>query len=49
MTVGVKKGFCRFQVGRLEPFAEPAIGISLRDIIGPDNMMWDNLMWDNLM
>jgi hypothetical protein len=26
MAEGVKKGFCRFHVGRLEPFAEPAIG-----------------------
>ena len=26
-------------------FQEDAIGIRLRDIIGPDNMMWDNMMW----
>src|SRR5260370_8117386 len=25
MAEGVKKGFCRFQVGRLEPFAEPVV------------------------
>jgi predicted TIM-barrel fold metal-dependent hydrolase len=30
-------------------FQEDAIGIRLRDIIGPDNMMWDNMMWDNMM
>jgi hypothetical protein len=26
-------------------FQEDAIGIRLRDVIGPDNMMWDNMMW----
>ena len=26
-------------------FQEDAIGIRLRDIIGPDNMMWDNMVW----
>jgi hypothetical protein len=26
-------------------FQEDAIGIRLRDVIGPDNMMWDNTMW----
>ena len=26
-------------------FREDAIGILLRDVIGPDNMMWDNMMW----
>ena len=26
-------------------FQENAIGIRLRDVIGPDNMMWDNMMW----
>jgi hypothetical protein len=26
-------------------FEEDAIGIRLRDAIGPDNMMWDNMMW----
>jgi hypothetical protein len=25
-------------------FQEDAIGIRLRDVIGPDNMMWDNMM-----
>jgi hypothetical protein len=30
-------------------FQEDAIGIRLRDVIGPDNMMWDNMMWDNMM
>ena len=24
---------------------EDAIGIRLRDVIGPDNMIWDNMMW----
>ena len=28
---------------------EDAIGIRLRDAIGPDYMMWDNRMWDNRM
>jgi hypothetical protein len=28
---------------------EDAIGIRLRDAIGPDYMMWDNMMWDNMM
>jgi len=26
-------------------FQEAAIGIRLRDVVGPDNMMWDNMMW----
>jgi hypothetical protein len=26
-------------------FQEDAIGTRLRDVIGPDNMMWDNMMW----
>jgi hypothetical protein len=26
-------------------FQEDAIGIRLRDVIGPDNMRWDNIMW----
>ncbi len=26
-------------------FQEDAIGIRLRDVIGPDNMMRDNMMW----
>ena len=26
-------------------FQEDAIGIRLRDVIGPDNMMWDNMVW----
>jgi hypothetical protein len=26
-------------------FQEDAIGIRLRDVIGPDNMMWDNMTW----
>ena len=26
-------------------FQEDAIGIRLRDVIGPDNMIWDNTMW----
>ena len=26
-------------------FQEDAIGIRLRDVIGPDNMIWDNVMW----
>jgi len=26
-------------------FQEDAIGIRLRDVIGPNNMMWDNMMW----
>jgi hypothetical protein len=26
-------------------FQEDAIGIRLRDVIGPDDMMWDNTMW----
>jgi hypothetical protein len=26
-------------------FQEDAIGIRLRDVIGPDNMTWDNMMW----
>jgi len=26
-------------------FQEDAIGIRLRDVIAPDNMMWDNMMW----
>jgi len=26
-------------------FQQDAIGIRLRDVIGPDNMMWDNMMW----
>jgi hypothetical protein len=26
-------------------FQEDAIGIRLRDVIGPDNRMWDNMMW----
>ena len=26
-------------------FQEDAIGIRLRDAIGPDNLMWDNMMW----
>jgi hypothetical protein len=26
-------------------FQEDAIGIRLRDVIGPDTMMWDNMMW----
>ena len=26
-------------------FREDAIGIRLRDVIGPDNMMWDNMLW----
>ena len=26
-------------------FQEDAIGIRLRDAIGPDNMMWNNMMW----
>jgi predicted TIM-barrel fold metal-dependent hydrolase len=26
-------------------FQEDAIGIRLRDVIGPDNMIWDNMMW----
>jgi hypothetical protein len=35
MAEGVKKGFCRFQVGRLEPFAEPVVdGIQKRQRIG---------------
>jgi nicotinic acid mononucleotide adenylyltransferase len=35
MGEGVKQGFCRFQVGRLEPFAEPAVdGIQQRRRIG---------------
>jgi hypothetical protein len=28
-------------------FQEDAIGIRLRDLIGPDNMIWDNMMWDS--
>ena len=26
-------------------FQEDAIGIRLREVIGPDNMIWDNVMW----
>jgi hypothetical protein len=26
-------------------FQEDAIGIRLRDVIGPDNKIWDNMMW----
>jgi hypothetical protein len=26
-------------------FQEDAIGIRLRDVIGPDTMMWYNMMW----
>jgi hypothetical protein len=26
-------------------FQEDAIGIRLRDVIGPDKIMWDNMMW----
>jgi hypothetical protein len=26
-------------------FQEDAIGIRLRDVIGPDKTMWDNMMW----
>jgi hypothetical protein len=26
-------------------FQEDAIGIRLRDVIGPNNMIWDNMMW----
>ena len=26
-------------------FQEDAVGIRLRDVIGPDNMIWDNTMW----
>jgi hypothetical protein len=26
-------------------FQEDAIGIRLRDVIGPDNMIWDDMMW----
>ena len=26
-------------------FQEDAIGIRLRGIIGPDNMIWDNMVW----
>jgi hypothetical protein len=26
-------------------FQEDAIGIRLRDVIGPDNTIWDNMMW----
>ena len=26
-------------------FQEDAIGIRLRDVIGPGNMTWDNMMW----
>ncbi len=26
-------------------FQKDAIGIPLRDVIGPDNMIWDNMMW----
>jgi hypothetical protein len=26
-------------------FQEDAIGIRLRDVIGPDKMIWDNMMW----
>jgi hypothetical protein len=26
-------------------FQEDAVGIRLRDVIGPDNMIWDNMMW----
>jgi hypothetical protein len=26
-------------------FQEDAIGIRLRDVIGPDNVIWDNMMW----
>ena len=26
-------------------FQEDAIGIRLRAVIGPDNMIWDNMMW----
>ena len=26
-------------------FQEDAIGIRLRDVIGPDNLIWDNMMW----
>jgi hypothetical protein len=28
-------------------FQEDAIDIRLRDLIGPDNMIWDNMMWDS--
>jgi hypothetical protein len=35
MAEGVKKGFCRFQVGRLAPFVEPVVdGIQKRRRIG---------------
>ena len=26
-------------------FQVDAIGIRLRDVIGPDKMIWDNMMW----
>jgi hypothetical protein len=26
-------------------FQEDAIGVRLRDVTGPSNMMWDNMMW----
>ena len=26
-------------------FQEDAIGIRVREVIGPDNMIWDNMMW----
>src|SRR5438094_10474590 len=30
-------------------FREDAIGIRLRDVIGPDNMTWDNMMWARII
>jgi hypothetical protein len=34
-----------FRRNVVSSFQEDAIGIRLRDVIGPDNMMWDNMMW----
>ncbi|MGC1885676.1 MAG: hypothetical protein WA709_06200, partial [Stellaceae bacterium] len=34
-----------FRRNVLLSFQEDAIGIRLRGIIGPDNMMWDNMVW----
>src|SRR5207244_10947554 len=44
MTVGVKKGFCRFQVGRLGPFAEPVVDgpvpVCFASDIGPNSSVY---------
>jgi hypothetical protein len=45
-----KRGMLRsdfFRRNVVLSFQEDAVGIRLRDVIGPDKMMWDNMMWDS--